>query len=244
MSLNENLQKAKRQKNDEFYTQLSTIENELRHYTGHLPGKVVYCNCDDPRVSNFFHYFSYNFERLGLKKLVTACYRNQERDMFSRHDSERAIWLEYKGNAKGGRVPDVGDIGIREFEGDGDFRSAECIELLKQADIVVTNPPFSLFREYVRPTGAIRQAVPDRRESERRHLQGDFPTNQGQQDVAWCDPEGPRYAVRCAGELRAGIGWRPQKRGAPIESSRGLSKDGWVTRPGSPISTTRSATRN
>ena len=149
MSLNENLQKAKRQKNDEFYTQLSDIENELRHYTGHFRGKVVYCNCDDPRVSNFFHYFSYNFERLGLKKLITACYRNQERDMFSRHDSERAIWLEYKGNAKGGRVPDVEDIGIREFEGDGDFRSAECIELLKQADIVVTNPPFSLFREYV-----------------------------------------------------------------------------------------------
>ena len=149
MSLNENLQKAKRQKHDEFYTQLSDIENELRHYTRHFPGKVVYCNCDDPRVSNFFHYFSYNFERLGLKKLVTACYRNQERDLFSRHDSDRAIWLEYKGNTKGGRVPDVGDIGIREFQGDGDFRSVECIELLKQADIVVTNPPFSLFREYV-----------------------------------------------------------------------------------------------
>ena len=149
MSLNENLRKAKQQKNDEFYTQLSDIENELRHYTGHFLGKVVYCNCDDPRVSNFFHYFSYNFERLGLKKLITACYRNQERDLFSRHDSERAIWLEYNGNAKGGRVPDVGDIGVREFEGDGDFRSAECIELLKQADIVVTNPPFSLFREYL-----------------------------------------------------------------------------------------------
>ena len=149
MSLNENLRKAKRQKNDEFYTQLSDIEHELRHYTEHFPGKVVYCNCDDPRVSNFFHYFSYNFERLDLKKLITACYRNQDRDLYSRHDSQRAIWLEYKGNTKGGRVPDVGDIGIREFAGDGDFRSAECIELLKQADIVVTNPPFSLFREYV-----------------------------------------------------------------------------------------------
>ena len=149
MSLNENLRTAKRQKNDEFYTQLPDIENELRHYSRHFRGKVVYCNCDDPRVSNFFHYFSYNFDHLGLKKLITACYRNQERDLFSRHDSERAIWLEYKGNAKGGRVPDVGDIGIREFEGDGDFRSAECIELLKQADIVVTNPPFSLFRGYV-----------------------------------------------------------------------------------------------
>ncbi len=149
MSLNKNLQKARRQKNDEFYTQLSDIENELRHYTGHFRGKVVYCNCDDPSVSNFFHYFSYNFERLGLKRLIAACYRNRTRDMFSRHDSERAIWLEYNGNAKGGRVPDIEDIGIHEFEGDGDFRSAECIGLLGQADIVVTNPPFSLFREYV-----------------------------------------------------------------------------------------------
>ena len=149
MSLNRNLRKARRRKNDEFYTQLSDIENELRHYTKHFRGKVVYCNCDDPRVSNFFHYFSYNFEHLGLKKLITACYRNQERDLFSRHDSERAIWLEYKGNTKGGRLPDVRDIGIREFDGDGDFRSAECIDLLEQADIVVTNPPFSLFREYV-----------------------------------------------------------------------------------------------
>ena len=149
MSLNENLQKAKRQKNDEFYTQLSDIETELRHYSDHFRGKVVYCNCDDPRVSNFFHYFSYNFERLDLKKLITACYRNQERDLFSRHDSERAIWLEYKGSAKGGREPDIEDIGVREFKGDGDFRSAESIELLRQADIVVTNPPFSLFREYV-----------------------------------------------------------------------------------------------
>ena len=109
----------------------------------------MYCNCDDPRVSNFFHYFSYNFDHLGLKKLITACYRNQERDLFSSHDSERAIWLEYKGNAKGGRVPDVEDIGVHMFRGDGDFRSSDSIELLKQADIVVTNPPFSLFREYV-----------------------------------------------------------------------------------------------
>ena len=149
MSLNKNLQKARRQKNDEFYTQLSDIENELRHYTGHFPGKVVYCNCDDPRVSNFFHYFSYNFERLGLKKLITACYRNQDPDLFSRYDSERAIWLEYNGNTKGGRVPDVEDMEVHSFEWDGDFRSPETIELLKQADIVVTNPPFSLFRGYV-----------------------------------------------------------------------------------------------
>ncbi len=86
---------------------------------------------------------------MGLKRLVTTCYRSRDRDLFSRYDSERAIWLEYVGNAKGGRVPDVGDIGVRELKADGDFRSAECIELLGQADIVVTNPPFSLFREYV-----------------------------------------------------------------------------------------------
>ena len=109
----------------------------------------MYCNCDDPRVSNFFHYFSYNFERLGLKKLITACYRNKQRDLFSHHDSEQAIWLEYEGSTKGGRVPEVEDIGIHEFRGDGDFRSTESVELLKQADIVVTNPPFSLFRQYV-----------------------------------------------------------------------------------------------
>ena len=147
MSLNENLREAKRQKNDDFYTQLPDIENELRHYTDHFRAKVVYCNCDDPRVSNFFHYFSYNFEHLGLKKLIASCYRNQ--NLFNRHNSERAIWLEYEGNAKGGKVPDVEDIGVHEFRGDGDFRSKESIGLLKRADIVVTNPPFSLFREYV-----------------------------------------------------------------------------------------------
>ena len=149
MSLNKNLRYARKQKNDEFYTQLSDIENELRHYRQHFQGKVVYCNRDDPRVSKFFHYFSHNFEHLGLKKLITACYKNQDRDLFSRHDSERAIWLEYNGNRQGGRVPALEDIGVHAFQGDGDFRSAETIGLLKQADIVVTNPPFSLFREYV-----------------------------------------------------------------------------------------------
>ena len=149
MSQNQNLHIAMQQSRDEFYTQRSDIENELRHYSDHFRGKIVYCNCDDPRVSSFFHYFSYNFERLGLKKLIAACYKNQDRDLFSRHDSERAIWLEYNGNTKGDRVPDIDDIGIREFEGDGDFRSAECIELLRQSDIVVTNPPFSQFRDYV-----------------------------------------------------------------------------------------------
>lgn len=140
---------AKKGKNDEFYTQLEDIERELKHYKEHFKDKVVYCNCDDPRVSNFFHYFSYNFEKLGLKKLITTCYKNQNRDLFSQNTSEQAIWLEYNGDKNGDKVPNPEEIGIHELKGDGDFRSKESIELLKQADIVVTNPPFSLFREYV-----------------------------------------------------------------------------------------------
>lgn len=147
--LNSNLHKAKKQKNDEFYTQLSDIEKELKHYKKHFKDKIVYCNCDDPRVSNFFHYFSYNFEELGLKKLITTCYKNQERDLFSRHNSDEAVYLEYNGDKNGNNVPDPNEIGIKPLKGDGDFRSTESIELLKQTDIVVTNPPFSLFREYV-----------------------------------------------------------------------------------------------
>jgi len=146
---NKNLNKAKSSKKDEFYTQLSDIERELKHYKKHFKGKVVYCNCDDPRVSNFFHYFSYNFEKLGLKKLIATCYKNQNMDLFSQNDSERAIYLEYNGDKNGNFVPDPEEIGINHLKGDGDFRSKESIELLKQADIVVTNPPFSLFREYV-----------------------------------------------------------------------------------------------
>lgn len=146
---NKTLQQARKNKNDEFYTQLPDIENELKHYHTHFKGKTVLCNCDDPRISNFFHYFSYNFEHLGLKKLITTCYKSQERDLFSQNDSEHAIYLEYTGNKTGGRVPKPEEIGIKRLKGDGDFRSPECIELLKEADIVVTNPPFSLFREYI-----------------------------------------------------------------------------------------------
>lgn len=143
------LSAAKRAKKDEFYTQLDDIAEEVRHYAEHFRGKVVLCNCDDPRISNFFHYFSHNFERLGLKKLVATCYRSQERDLFTRNACERAIWLEYAGDRNGNRVPDPEEIGIHALRGDGDFRSAECVALLKEADVVVTNPPFSLFREYV-----------------------------------------------------------------------------------------------
>lgn len=146
---NLNLNRARAAKNDEFYTQLPDIERELKHYKDHFRGKVVLCNCDDPRVSNFFNYFSRNFEFLQLKKLITTCYKNQERDMFSRNDSEKAISLEYDGDLNQNRIPDPEDIGIKPLQGDGDFRSEECMALLRRADIVVTNPPFSLFREYV-----------------------------------------------------------------------------------------------
>lgn len=146
---NEHLIKASKSKKDEFYTQLSDIEKELRHYKSHFKDKIVYCNCDDPRVSNFFHFFSYNFEKLGLKKLIATCYKSQDMDLFSQNNSEQAIYLEYTGDKNGNNIPDTSEIGIKHLQGDGDFRSKECIELLKQADIVVTNPPFSLFREYV-----------------------------------------------------------------------------------------------
>ena len=146
---NKDLRKAKKSKKDEFYTQLTDIEREINHYRKHFKDKVVLCNCDDPRVSNFFHYFSYNFEKLGLKKLITTCYKSQDVNLFSEHDTEKAVYLEYNGDKNGNNVPDPEEIGIKELKGDGDFRSQESIELLKQADIVVTNPPFSLFRDYV-----------------------------------------------------------------------------------------------
>ena len=124
---NENLHKAKAAKNDEFYTRLEDIEKELKHYTEHFKGKVVYCNCDDANRSNFFKYFSTNFQKLGLKKLITSGLK----------DNGTGVVAIQKGD----------DIDI--YDGNGDFRSEECIEFLKEADIVVTNPPFSLFREYV-----------------------------------------------------------------------------------------------
>lgn len=148
-TLNRTLHIAKSLKKDEFYTQLSDIESELKHYKEHFKNKVVFCNCDDPRVSNFFHYFSYNFENLGLKKLITTCYKNQEKDLFGQVESENAVFLEYEGDKNGNNIPDAEEIGVKPLKGDGDFRSKESIDLLKQADIVVTNPPFSLFREYV-----------------------------------------------------------------------------------------------
>ena len=139
MAKNSNLQSAKTAKNDEFYTQLSDIENELKYYRKHFVGKVIYCNCDDARESNFFKFFSMNFEFLGLKKLIATGYQADG----------KGVKLVYEGDKNGNRYPDFDEIEVTELEGDGDFRSAECIEILKECDVVVTNPPFSLFREYV-----------------------------------------------------------------------------------------------
>ncbi len=140
---------AKRAKKDEFYTQRIDIENELRHYKAHFEGKIVLCNCDDPRQSEFFKYFAENFEKLKLKRLIAVCYKSQDVDLFSQGDCERAIKQVYEGDKNGNMVVDDDEVGVFILNGDGDFRSAECIEILKEADIVVTNPPFSLFREYV-----------------------------------------------------------------------------------------------
>jgi hypothetical protein len=126
---NKQLNNAKRDKQDEFYTQLSDIEKELKHYKDHFKGKVVFCNCDDPQESNFVGYFYLNFKHLGLKKLISTHY-----------DSKKPTYkLEYDG-------VEFKESPLKE---NGDFRSLECIELLKEVDVVITNPPFSLFREYV-----------------------------------------------------------------------------------------------
>lgn len=146
---NSALTAAKAAKKDEFYTQLTDIEKELAHYKEHFRGKTVLCNCDDPRVSNFFKYFTLNFDHLGLKRVIATCYKSQSVDLFSTHDCEQAVYQIYDGERDTNNMPDENEIAVKPLKGDGDFRSAECIELLKQADIVVTNPPFSLFREYV-----------------------------------------------------------------------------------------------
>ena len=140
---NTDLNAAKRAKNDEFYTQRGDIEDELHYYRSHFKDQVVYCNCDDPRVSEFTRYFIVNFEFLGLRKLIATCYKSRNPDLFSRNDAEQAVGLVVTQSTlqNGGQVVPL--------NGDGDFRSAECVQFLDEADIVVTNPPFSLFREYV-----------------------------------------------------------------------------------------------
>lgn len=169
---NKALSAAGQAKKDEFYTQLVDIENELRHYKEHFKGKVVFCNCDDPYESNFFKYFAINFNHLGLKKLICTCYAGSpvvytqlslfgDEEVIGEEPSDKKpykIEITHVDDLNGDGAVDLTDVELllrsvdgkpTLLEGDGDFRSAECIELLKEADIVVTNPPFSLFREYV-----------------------------------------------------------------------------------------------
>lgn len=167
---NSQLTKARKAKNDEFYTQLTDIEKELRHYRRHFEGKIVLCNCDDPFESNFFKYFVLNFNRLGLRKLIATCYTgspiaNQQLSIFdvigkeddnSNKPYKAIVTKVYDKTGDGGvdmcdvaELFKLGENQLSELQGNGDFRSAECLSLLEEADIVVTNPPFSLFREYV-----------------------------------------------------------------------------------------------
>ena len=134
-SKNSNLANARNAKNDEFYTQLTDVSKELKHYRNHFKGKTVFCNCDDPTWSSFYKYFHLNFEVLGLKKLISTHYDKEE--------------PTYKMVYEGGEDNNI-EVGVKTpLQGNGDFRNQECIELLKESDIVVTNPPFSLFREYI-----------------------------------------------------------------------------------------------
>lgn len=170
MAGNKSLRDASKAKQDEFYTQLADIEFELKHYKDHFKNKVIFCNCDDPYESNFFKYFAMNFNQLGLKKLIATCYdgspiaytqfsllgENKTIPNKNRHPYKIEITAVDDYNGDG--AVDLADVRyllknknntLTLLKGNGDFRSDECVELLKQADIVVTNPPFSLFREYV-----------------------------------------------------------------------------------------------
>ncbi|MBE6795418.1 MAG: modification methylase [Ruminococcaceae bacterium] len=174
MAGNKNLGNAKMGRNDEFYTQLADIEMELKHYRKHFAGKTVFCNCDDPYESNFFKYFAMNFNYLGLKKLIATCYSGspivgeefEQLSLFDIIPNEKNSPKKYPykieitevSDANGDGVIDLTDIEyllqnnqntLSLLEGNGDFRSDECISLLKESDIVVTNPPFSLFKEFL-----------------------------------------------------------------------------------------------
>lgn len=144
---NKNLKFSQIKKNDEFYTQLCDIENELQNYEWHFVGKTVYCNCDNPHRSNFFRYFVQNFNRLGLKALIATSYAGEVLSDYRDGKAWKAVVRKVDGSEA--NLFDIPGNELTELAGDGDFRSPECLEILDAADIVVTNPPFSLFRELV-----------------------------------------------------------------------------------------------
>lgn len=172
MAGNSNLHLSRASKTDEFYTQLSTIEDEIRHYRDYFKGKVVLCNCDDPYESNFFKYFAMNFNSLGLKKLIATCYATSpiagsqlslfdvvgvDKTTSEQRHPYKIVITEVRDENGDGAI-NLSDIEyllrnqnnvLTLLEGDGDFRSQECIELLKECDIIVTNPPFSLMKEFI-----------------------------------------------------------------------------------------------
>ena len=142
MTRTEQLNMAQANKRDEFYTQLCDIEAELMHYKHHFAGKTVYCNCDDPVKSNFSLYFKQHFHSLKLRKLICSCYKKHCNEIFNDNNYEPALYLEYDGTEESNT--------LKALQGNGDFRSNECLNLLKRADIVVTNPPFSMFRDFLK----------------------------------------------------------------------------------------------
>lgn len=172
MARTDDLKKAKEDKNDEFYTMLEDVQAEMNYYEDKFKGKTIFCNCDDPYESNFFKYFAMNFNRLGLKKLISTCYWSSPilgtqlsllddygEEVVVNNREKRAYKVELTNvpDVNGDGVINIDDVElllrkkgvVKKLKGDGDFRSQECIELLKEADICVTNPPFSLFREYI-----------------------------------------------------------------------------------------------
>ncbi len=188
---NGSLHAARAAKNDEFYTQLTDIEKELRLYKQHFRGKTVFCNCDDPEWSNFWKYFTLNFEHLGLAKVIATHFA----------DGEPSYKLEFTGSGEPlVRTPLVGD---------GDFRSEECVAILKEADIVVTNPPFSLFREY------LAQLVAEDKK---------FLIIGSQNAVSYKEP----FQLIRANKLWLGIN-KPKQFGQPDGSLKAFGNIGWFT---------------
>lgn len=133
------MDESRRKKNDEFYTQIKDVEDEVEHYWKHLKAKTIYCNCDDPSESAFYKYFHQRHKSIGYKRLIATCYKNPSYDLFTDNKSESGKYVIFDGKEK-----QQGNL-----KGSGSFRSDECIELLKESDVVITNPPFSKFRDYI-----------------------------------------------------------------------------------------------